>query len=113
MLILKFLLQSLESLQDGEHEKQRRHFLYFLLHQVTQSRNFSNLMRKNACKVSLSIRLDVIVFVFCCIHSIIWSNIFIILIHVSCFFFQIALLIIQRGYSMNPPCPPFECAHMW
>ncbi|CAL9102821.1 unnamed protein product [Musa textilis] len=73
-LFLPFL-QSLESLQDGEHEKQRRHFLYFLLHQVTQSRNFSNLMRKNACKI--------------------------------------ALLIIQRGYSMNPPCPPFECAHMW
>ncbi|OMO65548.1 putative helicase MAGATAMA 3 [Corchorus olitorius] len=48
------------ALQDGEHEKQRRHFLYFLLHQV-----------------------------------------------------PIALLIIHRGYKMNPPCPPFECAHMW
>ncbi|KAF6141788.1 hypothetical protein GIB67_027966 [Kingdonia uniflora] len=63
------------SLQDGEHEKQRRHFIYFLLHQVNMSSNFSILMRKKAC--------------------------------------QIALLIIHRGYKMNPPCPPFECAHMW
>ncbi|KAL3835347.1 hypothetical protein ACJIZ3_010083 [Penstemon smallii] len=68
-------LQSLEALQDGEHEKQRRHFLYFLLHQVPVSSNFSLLMRKKAC--------------------------------------QIALLIILRGYRMDPPCPPFECAHMW
>lgn len=68
-------LQSLEALQDGEHEKQRRHFLYFLLHQVKMSSNFSVLMRKKAC--------------------------------------QIALFIIHRGYKMNPPCPPFECAHMW
>ncbi|XP_019707473.1 uncharacterized protein [Elaeis guineensis] len=73
-LFLPFL-QSLEALQDGEHEKQRRHFLYFLLHQVTQSSNFSHLTRKNARKI--------------------------------------ALLIIHRGYTMNPPCPPFECAHMW
>ncbi|XP_074578399.1 uncharacterized protein LOC141834905 isoform X2 [Curcuma longa] len=73
-LFLPFL-QSLESLQDGEYEKQRRHFLYFLLHQVTQSRNFSNLMRKNSCKISL--------------------------------------LIVHRGYMLNPPCPPSECAHMW
>ncbi|KAH7865286.1 hypothetical protein Vadar_004656 [Vaccinium darrowii] len=68
-------LQSLEALQDGEHEKQRRHFIYFLLHQVPFSSNFSILMRKKAC--------------------------------------QIALLIIHRGYKMIPPCPPFECAHMW
>lgn len=68
-------LQSLEALQDGEHKKQRRHFLYFLLHQVTVSSNFSSLMRKKAC--------------------------------------QIAILIIHRGYKMNPSCPPFECAHMW
>ncbi|GAB4849929.1 hypothetical protein Ancab_029229 [Ancistrocladus abbreviatus] len=68
-------LQSLEALQDGELEKQRRHFLYFLLHQVTRSSNFSVLMRKKAC--------------------------------------QIAILIIHRGYKMNPPCPPSECAHMW
>ncbi|XP_026404868.1 uncharacterized protein LOC113299953 [Papaver somniferum] len=68
-------LQSLEALQDGEHEKQRRHFLYFFLHQVNMSSNFSVLMRKKAC--------------------------------------QIALRIIHRGYKMNPPCPPFECAHMW
>lgn len=68
-------LQSLEALQDEEHKKQRRHFLYFLLHQVTVSRNFSTLMRKKAC--------------------------------------QIAILIIHRGYKMNPSCPPFECAHMW
>ncbi|XP_043709230.1 uncharacterized protein LOC122658369 [Telopea speciosissima] len=68
-------LQSLEALQDGEHEKQRRHFLYFLLHQVTVSSNFSILMRKKAC--------------------------------------QIALLIVHRGYKMNPPCPPSECALMW
>ncbi|XP_042418637.1 uncharacterized protein LOC122006984 isoform X2 [Zingiber officinale] len=73
-LFLPFL-QSLESLQDGEYEKQRRHFLYFLLHQVTQSKNFSNLMRKNSCKISL--------------------------------------LIVHRGYMLNPPCPPSECAHMW
>ncbi|KAK1290120.1 putative helicase MAGATAMA 3 [Acorus calamus] len=69
------LERSLEALQDGEHEKQRRHLLYFLLHQVTQSRNFSPLMRQKARKI--------------------------------------AFLIIHRGYKMNPPCPPFECAHMW
>ncbi|KAJ7962656.1 p-loop nucleoside triphosphate hydrolase superfamily protein [Quillaja saponaria] len=69
------LLLSLEALQDGEHEKQRRHFLYFLLHQVPVSSNFSILTRKLAC--------------------------------------QIALLIVNRGYKMNPPCPPSECAHMW
>ncbi|XP_011072782.1 uncharacterized protein LOC105157939 isoform X1 [Sesamum indicum] len=68
-------LQSLEALQDGEHEKQRRHFLFFLLHQVPVSSNFSVLMRKKAC--------------------------------------QIALLIVLRGYKMDPPCPPSECAHMW
>ncbi|KAL1829332.1 hypothetical protein ACET3Z_007744 [Daucus carota] len=68
-------LQSLEALQDGEHEKQRRKCLFFLLHQVTVSSNFSKLMRKKAC--------------------------------------QIALRIVLRGYQMNPPCPPFECAHMW
>ncbi|XP_020264278.1 helicase SEN1 [Asparagus officinalis] len=73
-LFLPFL-QSLEALQDGEHEKQRRHFLYFLLHQVTQSSNFSVLTRKSARKI--------------------------------------ALLIIHRGYKINPPCPPFECSHMW
>ncbi|TYG65006.1 hypothetical protein ES288_D06G151100v1 [Gossypium darwinii] len=49
-LFLPFL-QSLEALQDGEHEKQRRHFLYFLLHQVPVSTNFSVLTRKTACKV--------------------------------------------------------------
>lgn len=68
-------LQSLEALQDGEHEKQRRHFLYFLLHQVPVSSNFNVLTRKLACKI--------------------------------------ALLIVHRGYKMNPPCPPYECAHMW
>ncbi|KAK7325346.1 hypothetical protein VNO77_29508 [Canavalia gladiata] len=68
-------LQSLEALQDGELEKQRRYFLYFLLHQVPVSSNFSILTRKLAC--------------------------------------QIALLVVHRGYKMNPPCPPFECAHMW
>ncbi|XP_073271318.1 uncharacterized protein [Primulina huaijiensis] len=68
-------LQSLESLQDGEHEKQRRHFLYFLLHQVPMSSNFSILMKKKAS--------------------------------------QIAVLIVLRGYSMDPPSPPAECAHMW
>ncbi|KAF0923218.1 hypothetical protein E2562_003428 [Oryza meyeriana var. granulata] len=25
----------------------------------------------------------------------------------------IALLIVQRGYTMNPPCPASECVHMW
>ncbi|CAD6218676.1 unnamed protein product [Miscanthus lutarioriparius] len=73
-LFLPFL-QSLEALQDGEHEKQRRNILYFLLHQVTRSNNFSALMRKTATKI--------------------------------------ALLIVQRGYTMSPPCPPSECAHMW
>ncbi|KAG9449287.1 hypothetical protein H6P81_009252 [Aristolochia fimbriata] len=73
--IFQPFLQSLEALQDGEHEKQRRHLIYFLLHQVIQSSNFSLLMRKNARKI--------------------------------------ALLIILRGYTMNPPSPPYECAHMW
>ncbi|XP_040383283.1 uncharacterized protein LOC102709595 [Oryza brachyantha] len=73
-LFLPFL-QSLEALQDGDHEKQRRNILYFLLHQVTRSSNFSALMRKNATKI--------------------------------------ALLIVQRGYTMNPPCPASECVHMW
>jgi len=68
-------LQSLEALQDGEYERQRRHFLYFLLHQVSHSSNFSVLMKKKAC--------------------------------------QIAIFIVGRGYKMDPPCPPFECAHMW
>eukprot|EP01018_Ginkgo_biloba_P027712 Gb_33974 [translate_table: standard] len=68
-------LQSLEALQDGEYERQRRHFLYFLLHQVSHSSNFSVLMKKKAR--------------------------------------QIAIFIIGRGYRMDPPCPPFECAHMW
>lgn len=45
-------MQSLEALQDGDHEKQRRNILYFLLHQVTRSSNFSALMRKTATKVS-------------------------------------------------------------
>lgn len=47
-------MQSLEALQDGEHEKQRRHFLYFLLHQVTVSSNFSVLTRQRACQVLIS-----------------------------------------------------------
>ncbi|KAJ8770865.1 hypothetical protein K2173_021780 [Erythroxylum novogranatense] len=68
-------LQSLEALQDGEHEKQRRHFLYFLLHQVPASSNFNVLTLKMACKI--------------------------------------ALLIVHRGYTMNPSCPPSDCAHMW
>uniref|UniRef100_A0A0E0QT91 Uncharacterized protein n=1 Tax=Oryza rufipogon TaxID=4529 RepID=A0A0E0QT91_ORYRU len=62
---------SLEALQDGDHEKQRRNILYFLLYQVTRSSNFSSLMRKTATKI--------------------------------------ALLIVQRGYTMNPPCPASEC----
>ncbi|XP_021681639.2 uncharacterized protein LOC110665715 isoform X2 [Hevea brasiliensis] len=73
--LLPPFLQSLEALQDGEHERQRRHFLYFLLHQVPVSSNFNVLTRKLACKI--------------------------------------ALLIIHRGYKMNPPCPPVECVHMW
>ncbi|CAI9114585.1 OLC1v1015339C1 [Oldenlandia corymbosa var. corymbosa] len=68
-------LQSLEALQDGDFEEQRRQIIYFLLHQVTVSSNFSLLMRKKAC--------------------------------------QISLLIVHRGYKMNPTCPPYECAHMW
>uniref|UniRef100_A0A0E0QT92 Uncharacterized protein n=1 Tax=Oryza rufipogon TaxID=4529 RepID=A0A0E0QT92_ORYRU len=65
------LNHSLEALQDGDHEKQRRNILYFLLYQVTRSSNFSSLMRKTATKI--------------------------------------ALLIVQRGYTMNPPCPASEC----
>ncbi|KAK9757090.1 hypothetical protein RND81_01G139300 [Saponaria officinalis] len=49
------LLQSLEALHDGEFEKQRRHLLFFLLHQVTRSSNFSMLMRKKACQIALLI----------------------------------------------------------
>lgn len=45
------IFQSLEALHDGDHEKQRRHFLYFLLHQVPVSSNFSILTRKLACQV--------------------------------------------------------------
>jgi hypothetical protein len=52
-MTIQFCMQSLEALQDGEHEKQRRNILYFLLHQVTRSSNFSALIRKNATKVSL------------------------------------------------------------
>ncbi|PON78563.1 P-loop containing nucleoside triphosphate hydrolase [Parasponia andersonii] len=75
-IILDIVLNhSLEALQDGEHGKQRRHFLYFLLHQVPVSSNFSVLTRQKAR--------------------------------------QIALLIVHRCYAMDPPCPPFECAHMW
>ncbi|KAF3494619.1 hypothetical protein DY000_02057545 [Brassica cretica] len=73
--LFKTLGMSLEALRDGEHEKQRRHFLYFLLHQVPVSSNFSVLARRIGHKI--------------------------------------ALLIVLRGYKMNPPCPPFECAHMW
>ncbi|AEE29498.2 P-loop containing nucleoside triphosphate hydrolases superfamily protein [Arabidopsis thaliana] len=73
--LFKTLGMSLEALRDGEHEKQRRHFLYFLLHQVPVSSNFSLLARRIGHKI--------------------------------------ALLIVLRGYKMNPPCPPFECAHMW
>ncbi|XP_019057963.1 PREDICTED: uncharacterized protein LOC104812332 isoform X2 [Tarenaya hassleriana] len=69
------LLQSLEALQVDEHKKERRHLLYFLLHQVPNSSNFSDLARRIGRKI--------------------------------------ALLIVHRGYQMNPPCPPFECAHMW
>ncbi|KAB1218247.1 hypothetical protein CJ030_MR3G026127 [Morella rubra] len=47
---------SLEALQDGEHEKQRRHFLYFLLHQVPVSSNFSVLTRKKACQVMPAVK---------------------------------------------------------
>ncbi|EPS66614.1 hypothetical protein M569_08161, partial [Genlisea aurea] len=68
-------LQSLEALRDGEYEKERRHLLYFLLHQVPFSSNFSALMRMKAR--------------------------------------QIAHLIVLRGYRIDPPCPPYECAHMW
>lgn len=46
-------VQSLEALRDGEHEKQRRHFLYFLLHQVPVSSNFSILARRIGHKVGL------------------------------------------------------------
>ncbi|KAJ7567512.1 hypothetical protein O6H91_02G151200 [Diphasiastrum complanatum] len=48
-------LQSLESLQDGEYERQRRHLLYFLLQQVPFSRNFSALMSKKACQIAFFI----------------------------------------------------------
>ncbi|MFS7974709.1 putative P-loop containing nucleoside triphosphate hydrolase, DNA2/NAM7 helicase, helicase [Helianthus anomalus] len=98
--------QSLEALQDGEHKKQRRHFLYFLLHQVTVSSNFSTLMRKKACQVSAFF-----VILTCIIDTLVIYDLCIALIAKFCL--QIALLIIHRGYKMNPSCPPFECAHMW
>ncbi|XP_030546834.1 uncharacterized protein LOC115752685 isoform X1 [Rhodamnia argentea] len=49
------LLQSLEAWQDGELEKQRRNFLYFLLQQVPVSSNFSVLTRQKACQIAFLI----------------------------------------------------------
>ncbi|XP_056167115.1 uncharacterized protein LOC115681659 isoform X3 [Syzygium oleosum] len=49
------LLQSLEAWQDGELEKQRRNFLYFLLHQVPVSSNFSVLTRQKARQIAFLI----------------------------------------------------------
>ncbi|KAF8025326.1 hypothetical protein BT93_F2232 [Corymbia citriodora subsp. variegata] len=49
------LLQSLEAWQDGELEKQRRNVLYFLLHQVPVSSNFSVLTRQKACQIAFLI----------------------------------------------------------
>ncbi|KAL3682269.1 hypothetical protein R1sor_000291 [Riccia sorocarpa] len=48
-------LQSLEALQDGEYENQRRRLLYFLLQQVPCSNNFKPLMTKKARQVAFSI----------------------------------------------------------
>ncbi|KAK4773514.1 hypothetical protein SAY87_028533 [Trapa incisa] len=50
-------LKSLEALQDGELEKQRRNFLFFLLHQVPVSSNFSILMKQKACQIAFLIVL--------------------------------------------------------
>ncbi|MCO5611008.1 hypothetical protein L7F22_065256 [Adiantum nelumboides] len=50
-------LQSLEALQDGEYERQRRNILYFLLQQVGHSRNFSGLMSKKARQIAFLIIL--------------------------------------------------------
>ncbi|KAI5072739.1 hypothetical protein GOP47_0013117 [Adiantum capillus-veneris] len=50
-------LQSLEALQDGEYERQRRNILYFLLQQVGHSRNFSGLMSKKASQIAFLIIL--------------------------------------------------------
>ncbi|KAL3736981.1 hypothetical protein ACJRO7_025846 [Eucalyptus globulus] len=49
------LLQSLEAWQDGELEKQRRGFLYFLLQQVPVSSNFSVLTRQKARQIAFLI----------------------------------------------------------
>ncbi|XP_039171987.1 uncharacterized protein LOC120294940 isoform X4 [Eucalyptus grandis] len=49
------LFQSLEAWQDGELEKQRRNFLYFLLHQVPVSSNFSVLTRQKARQIAFLI----------------------------------------------------------
>ncbi|CAM6095945.1 unnamed protein product [Calypogeia fissa] len=48
-------LTSLEALQDGEYENQRRRLLYFLLQQVPLSSNFKPLITKKACQVAFSI----------------------------------------------------------
>ncbi|KAG6555775.1 hypothetical protein Mapa_003016 [Marchantia paleacea] len=48
-------LQSLEALQDGEYENQRRRLLYFLLMQVPCSSNFKPLVNKKARQVAFSI----------------------------------------------------------
>lgn len=48
-------LQSLEALQDGEFENQRRRLIYFLLMQVPCSSNFKPLVNKKARQVAFSI----------------------------------------------------------
>lgn len=58
-------LQSLEALQDGEHEKQRRHFLYFLLHQVSVSGNFSVLTRQKARQVCVFLHNEIMALLVC------------------------------------------------
>ncbi|XP_024540869.1 uncharacterized protein LOC9647084 isoform X1 [Selaginella moellendorffii] len=73
--IFEFFLQSLEALQDGQYERQRRYLLYFLLQQVPFSSNFSPLTKKLGSKVAFDI--------------------------------------VARSYKMEPPLPPFDCAHFW
>lgn len=48
-------LRSLEALQDGEYENQRRRLLYFLLQQVPLSSNFKPMISKKARQVAFSI----------------------------------------------------------
>lgn len=111
-------LQSLEALQDGEHEKQRRHFLYFLLHQVPVSNNFSVLTRQKACQVCIFLYNEITAILVCSHVSF---------CHQDCtYFYRLIVIIIywKIVISDSPSCgtprlcnestmPPFRvCTHV-